>query len=371
MGFRGGPPAAAGVRVVTFNVPYDAAGLSDDANGYTLCTPGPGAPVLPGDLVLDITVEVLEGFDGTTPMWDIGQAPLVANLAGIFRYWTSQPTAVDESNIEPDAPYFESVGLGDQAVLPSLDWSLADANYNLRFIIADKPLVTWVTDDGYPPTGSNDPGNNAGLLRVTMWVSTANVDPANPGSNPVLSVNGETGDVVVGTLDLAGAVRSYVWTIPYDAAGLSDGTGYAFTTPNADGPLRAGDQLLDVRLRISTPFECAADARFDFSQVSAAHPNGDYPTFWSWTSYNVVLTNAGTPTTDGDYGVQWGLYNGSPVSALLPGLGYYGWALTTYLADGPLKCWVTASGQLFGDDPELTAGELELVFIVCTPQAAG
>ncbi len=150
----------------------------------------------------------------------------------------------------------------------------------------------------------------------------------------------------------SGIPRTTRYTVPFDAAGLSDGTGYVLFTPTV------GDEILDIAIRFPTVF----DGTTPLCDVGT----GVTSTQGLFSAFNSSLNAAEVLVQEGGDGLSF-VGNGGPnnfTSAIAAGGGR---STPKVTAANPIRVWVTQDGDINGADPGSTQGVIEIVVTIVTP----
>ena len=142
------------------------------------------------------------------------------------------------------------------------------------------------------------------------------------------------------------------YTVPFSAAGLSNGTGYVLFTPTV------GDEILDIAVRFPTVF----DGTTPLCDVGT----GVTATLGLFGSYAGSLPcDAANVEPAGD-GLS--VCGGFQIANLVASIGSTGAGSTPKVtAANPVRVWVTQDGEINGADPASSQGEIEIVMTVVTP----
>ena len=151
-----------------------------------------------------------------------------------------------------------------------------------------------------------------------------------------------------------GVPRTTRYTVPFDAAGLSDGTGYVLFTPTV------GDEILDIAVRFPTVF----DGTTPFCDVGTGVT----------ATGGLFSAIYGRPQADnpleqyaGD-GLSFPSGIGNPTNLLASlGASQSGYGTPKVTAANPIRVWVTQDGQINGADPVSTQGVVEIVVTIVAP----
>jgi hypothetical protein len=142
------------------------------------------------------------------------------------------------------------------------------------------------------------------------------------------------------------------YTVPFNAAGLSNGTGYPLFTPTV------GDEILDIAVRFPTVF----DGTTPLCDVGT----GVTATLGLFGSYAGSLPcDAANVESAGD-GLS--VCGGFQISNLVASIGGASAGSTPKVtAANPVRVWVTQDGEINGADPASSQGVAEIVFTIVTP----
>ena len=144
------------------------------------------------------------------------------------------------------------------------------------------------------------------------------------------------------------------YTVPFDAPGLSDGTGYALFTPTVGG------EILDIAVRFPAEFD-GTTPKLDVGTGIASNQGLFRQAAGEPPADNPNQQGAGTGLTTYGRGVGY-------TANLLSSMGYSEYLSTPKItAANPILVWVSQDGLLDGADPGSTQGVAEIVVTVTTP----
>ena len=151
---------------------------------------------------------------------------------------------------------------------------------------------------------------------------------------------------------VAGVPVATRYTVPFNAAGLSNGTGYVLFTPTV------GDEILDIVVRFPTVF----DGTTPLCDVGT----GVTATLGLFGSYaSSIPCDAANVEPAGD-GLS--VCGGFQIANLVASIGSASAGSTPKVtAANPVRVWVTQDGEINGADPASSQGEIEIVMTVVTP----
>lgn len=175
-----------------------------------------------------------------------------------------------------------------------------------------------------------------------------------------------------GIATAAGAVRAYSFTIPHDASGLSDGTGYVFTTVEASGLIKPGDHIVDVIVHVTAAFDGTSGQQLDFaSSAGDSGYDGGFLyaesglQFFPKETGESVVTTAGFLKADGGFQDSNSRYSFAAA--------YFGSTSAHQFVAGDLVAFLTKDGFNRGtysgggsNDPGNSVGELVLTLYVAS-----
>jgi hypothetical protein len=158
--------------------------------------------------------------------------------------------------------------------------------------------------------------------------------------------------VAAGGGSQAGVPVTTRYTVPYTAAGLSNGVGYPLFTPTV------GDEILDIAIRFPTVFDGTTPACDVGTGVTETRG-----LFYGIEQY----VSADCPNVqDGGDGLSF--YSCGNPANLLSALGNHGsFGTPKVTAANPIRVWVTQNGEINGADPGASQGVIEIVVTIVTP----